>query len=352
MKILFKKTEDSKRRRFNLGGLLFVSLLLTVQISAHDLGISSLNISAEAGKITVASSYAKNDIEKIVSLDDSSGLRSLAGESLELTAGSERLEPESVEAIEDDADGIIFRRMFSAKASGSVKIRSLLPIRLGRGHKQYLTVTDADGQTIARQILSGPNNSFVFDFGRDRADSSFGAFFPLGIGHILFGFDHLLFLLVLLMTVKSGRETIKIITAFTVAHSITLSLAALEVIRIPGSTVEPLIALSIVFAGLENIFKPEGNNRPLLAYGFGLIHGLGFASALQEVGIGRGFGAIIPLLSFNLGVEIGQLAVALAILPLLRKLQKCSFFPDRLNPMVSSLIILVGAFWFIERMNY
>jgi len=175
---------------------------------------------------------------------------------------------------------------------------------------------------------------------------------PLGIEHILFGFDHLLFLLALLLTVKSFGEITIIVTSFTVAHSITLSLAALGFMQIPPGLVEPLIALSIIFVGLENLLKNRTEKRWILTYFFGLIHGFGFASALQEIGIGTGFGAALPLLTFNLGVEIGQIAVVLLILPVLWKLQKNPLYLSRLVPIGSALVAAAGFYWLIERMLF
>ena len=152
--------------------------------------------------------------------------------------------------------------------------------------------------------------------------------------------------------IKSFGEIAKIVTSFTVAHSITLTLATLKVIQISPAIVEPLIALSIVFVGLENLFKSEIKNRWILTYIFGLIHGFGFASALQEIGIGSGFSAAVPLVSFNLGVEIGQIAIVLVALPILWKLQKGSFYSSYIVPIGSAVVVLAGIYWFIERVLF
>jgi hydrogenase/urease accessory protein HupE len=148
------------------------------------------------------------------------------------------------------------------------------------------------------------------------------AYTVLGIGHILLGFDHLLFVLALLLIVDGTRRLIATITAFTVAHSITLALATLGVLHVPGPPVEALIALSIVFVAAEIVHGRQG--RPgltqqypwIVAFTFGLLHGLGFASALSEVGLPQN-SIPLALLFFNVGVEIGQLIFIAAVLLLI-----------------------------------
>jgi hypothetical protein len=148
----------------------------------------------------------------------------------------------------------------------------------------------------------------------------------------------------------SFRAAAKIITSFTVAHSITLALATLDMVRISPGVVEPLIAASIVYVGVENIFRRDLNRRWLLTFGFGLAHGFGFASVLKELGIGAGgVSAAVPLVSFNLGVEMGQIAIASLALPIIWKLRDRPAFAARYAPACSALISLTGAIWFIER---
>ena len=149
----------------------------------------------------------------------------------------------------------------------------------------------------------------------------------IGIGHILLGFDHLLFVLALVMIVKSTRRLLVTITAFTVAHSITLSLATLGVLHVPGPPVEAIIALSIVFVASEIIHQRQGreglaSRKPwVVAFAFGLLHGLGFAGALAEVGLPEN-SIPLALLFFNIGVEIGQVLFILVVLMIFRALSK------------------------------
>ncbi len=177
----------------------------------------------------------------------------------------------------------------------------------------------------------------------------------LGIEHILIGIDHLLFVLVLLMLVRNVRKLLWTITAFTVAHSITLSLAALEVIRIPVPPVEACIALSIVFVATEIIRSQRGQpglteRRPwIVAFTFGLLHGLGFAAALGEIGLPQ---TAIPaaLLFFNLGVEVGQFMFIGVILALGWLVKQAGIVvPVAMRTLPVYLIGSVAAFWTIER---
>jgi len=144
---------------------------------------------------------------------------------------------------------------------------------------------------------------------------------------------------------------LKIITSFTVAHSITLALAAMKVVEIPSHFVEPAIALSIAYIGLENLRrKGEVKNRWLLTFALGLIHGFGFASVLGELGLGENRGEIVSrLIGFNLGVETGQVCVALVVVPILLWAQKKPIFLRRGIPALSVLTIGIGLYWFFER---
>lgn len=179
----------------------------------------------------------------------------------------------------------------------------------------------------------------------------------LGIEHILTGFDHLLFVLALVMIVRGRRRLLVTITAFTIAHSITLALATLGVVHVPGPPVEATIALSIVFVAAEILRMRAGHEglaarQPwAVAASFGLLHGLGFASALAEVGLPQN--AIpLALLFFNIGVEIGQLMFIAAVLTLAAGVRR--LMRDRLDPawMVVPPSYLIGAtasFWVFER---
>lgn len=181
---------------------------------------------------------------------------------------------------------------------------------------------------------------------------AFPKFLRLGVGHILTGFDHLLFLLALLAGCRILRSMLAIITGFTLAHSLTLGLAALDLVRLKPALVEPLIAASIIYVGVENLTRNgKSNARWIVASAFGLVHGFGFASVLRDAGIGaNGSSVWLPLFSFNLGVELGQLAVAALVLPMLLAVRKFPAGNRYATPAISCLVILAGSWWLIERM--
>ena len=214
-----------------------------------------------------------------------------------------------------------------------------------------------DGSAQLERILAG-QPSFT-------AKASPGAFevaktyLVLGIGHILLGFDHLLFVLALVMIVTSIGRLLVTITAFTVAHSITLSLATLGVVHVPGPPVEAIIALSIVFVASEIIHQRQGreglaSRKPwVVAFAFGLLHGLGFAGALAEVGLPEN-SIPLALLFFNIGVEIGQvlfIAAVLATSRVVSTLLAGRFDLARLAPLQAYAIGGVASYWLIERVS-
>ncbi len=176
-----------------------------------------------------------------------------------------------------------------------------------------------------------------------------GSFFRLGVEHILTGYDHLLFLGALLL--RGGRllSLFKIITAFTVAHSITLALAVLGVMTIPDRIIEPAIAASIVWVAVENLWlRNAPSQRWLVSFLFGLVHGFGFASAIEPLALPRGRLAL-ALLGFNLGVEAGQAFVVVLLLPLLLWMRG-SVWEPRTVQAASLVVAVVGCAWLIERL--
>ena len=178
----------------------------------------------------------------------------------------------------------------------------------------------------------------------------FFVFTKAGIEHIIpKGTDHILFVLGLFFSSLILRPLLWQVTAFTVAHTITLALAALNVIQIPATIVEPIIALSIAWIAVENcIFKRPGKWRPFIVFGFGLLHGLGFAAVLNDYGLPEG-NFISSLLAFNIGVELGQLLVLIAALALVWLIRRKSWYRKRIQIPASLIIALVGIFWFVER---
>lgn len=235
----------------------------------------------------------------------------------------------------------------------------------------YLFAADPQHRLIVQigaetHILSRDEHTLRID---TSAPARISNLFSSGLVHILEGTDHLLFLFALLLPAvlvqrKTRRvpaetfrpvlsEVLKVVTAFTVAHSFTLSLAVLGLATLPARLVEPAIAASVIVAAVANLLPPRerswlGGARWPIAYILGLLHGYGFSSALDDAGL-EGAGVAMPLLTFNLGVEAGQLAVVLLLLPLLFLLRRWSRY-ERLVLMGCSLVVaLIACGWFVER---
>lgn len=181
-----------------------------------------------------------------------------------------------------------------------------------------------------------------------KTTSSWLSFFKLGMSHILTGYDHLLFLFALLLRKQTLKQYALIVTSFTIAHSITLSMAVLGIMDLPSKFVESFIALSIIYVAAENIFKKEVNHRWGLTFVFGLIHGLGFANILQEMNLSK-TNLATALVSFNIGIEVVQLAIVLLLLPLLAYMHKLNA-SSKIIKYGSVVIILLGAYWLVQRM--
>jgi len=224
------------------------------------------------------------------------------------------------------------------------------------------TITDAlvrvemaNGATYT-QILKGDSPSFMLK-GEPSTWKVIQDYLLLGVEHILGGIDHLLFVLCLLLIVRSTWLLVKTITAFTVAHSITLGLATLGFVNVPQAPVEAVIALSILFLAAELIRQQKGQRdiamrAPwLVAFIFGLLHGFGFAGALSEVGLPQ---TEIPLalLMFNVGVEIGQLLFIAAVILVLKLSKRILVRPlTWVKPLTTYGIGGLSAFWVIERIS-
>jgi len=237
-------------------------------------------------------------------------------------------------------------------AAGLVRVRTVM-FPYDPKHQTFLNVYDR-GALQAQAILDAEHAAFDYFAGsRQGVLALVRRFVPAGVHHILIGPDHLLFLVGLLLLGGSLRQLALVVTAFTLAHSLTLSLAVLGLVNAPSRIVEPAIALSIVYVGVDNLLVRSGRDlRPWIAGGFGLIHGFGFASVLREMELPRralGW----TLFSFNLGVEIGQLAVVLAVASALAALRNKSEWAGRRLAVVGSVgVVVAGSVWFVQRLLY
>jgi hypothetical protein len=231
-------------------------------------------------------------------------------------------------------------------------------------HRGLLQVVGAGGEQAAVLSRESPRASFsVSSPGRWQ---QLAAFVSEGIWHILKGYDHVLFLLTLLLPAVvrySGRgwepraslrdaalEVLQVVTAFTLAHSLTLSLAVLGLVHLPARWVESAIALTVLLGALNNLKPLIVRRRWAVAFGFGLVHGLGFASVLADLGL-RGANLALSLVGFNVGVEMGQMLIVLAVLPLAFLLRDTALYRRTFMPAGSAAIVLLAGYWLVVRVT-
>jgi hydrogenase/urease accessory protein HupE len=305
---------------------------------AHDPGLSALELRIRQDHLAARVAFSARDAARVES-----------GHLLEIQVDAKTLTPDSRERLGEAGD-VCFEFTYSLPPGATVTLRSAAFDQLPSGHRQYLAIRDEANHLLFERILDAQARVIEIPRSLSAPEPTFGAFVAMGIEHILTGYDHLLFLCGLLLMGGRLRSVAKIITSFTVAHSITLGAATFDLVRLSSGLVESLIAATIVFVGVENLIgRVETDRRWLLTFVFGLVHGFGFASALKELGIGVGGGVAVPLLSFNLGVELGQLAVAIVVLPAIWKLSTWPSFLERCVPACSAAVALVGAYWLVER---
>ena len=253
-----------------------------------------------------------------------------------------------VRAIE--GDGVAVETIWRcASAPSHVVLTAGLLASLPTGHRHLARF--AAGATQADAILYAAHPRFELEVAPSAAAPSVPTllgFVRMGIEHILTGYDHLLFLVALVLVGGRMRPLLAVVTAFTAAHSLTLAVAALGVWTPSPRLVEPAIALSIAYVGFENFVLRGPSRRWKLTFAFGLVHGFGFAGALREIALPR---ADVPpaLLGFNAGVELGQLAILALALPLLALLRRRARFASIGVPVLSGVIALAGVCWFVVR---
>lgn len=231
-------------------------------------------------------------------------------------------------------------------------------------HRGLLTLTAGD--VTQTGVLGGGAARATFSVFAPSRWHSFVEYFHAGVWHILRGIDHLLFLLSLLLPavlLRKNRQwlpvvqvrpallsVIKVVTAFTLAHSLTLTLAALDIVKLPSRLTESVIAASIIIAALNNIFPLVTRSRARIAFAFGLLHGFGFASVLSDMGLPHG-ARVISLLAFNLGIEAGQMAVVLAVIPIIYRLRSGAFYRRAVMPWGSAAIAALALVWLLQRVG-
>ena len=319
---------------------------LSSAVRAHDPGLSALDVRVAAASIRATLSIAASDARQVTGSIDA-----FAHDALVLTLDGVPVIASSAPDITSSDSGLTITIAFNRAAGSRLSIRSGVPGRLALGHRQLLTVHAADGSVVMERMLDARSAAVEVDLGALplRSGTAVG-FLALGFRHILGGYDHILFLVALLIGVRSLRGVVTTVTAFTLAHSITLSMAVLGVVAAPAAVIEPLIAASIVFVGVENLRRNPADSRWKLTFLFGLVHGFGFAGALRDLGVGsQAAGVAMPLGFFNAGVEAGQILVVLALWPFLRALDGTTAWRARLAPACSLAVAAAGCYWLVER---
>ena len=257
----------------------------------------------------------------------------------------------SAQVVADRSSVKLVLRYALTRAPGTITITaSMFPY--DPQHQTFLNIYE--GNALTQAILDAGRTRFEYFSGtRHGTIAVVRRFLPAGITHIVVGPDHLLFLVGLLLLGGTTRQLVVLVTSFTVAHSITMSLAALNVISPPARLIEPAIALSIVYVGADNLLIRDGRDvRALIAGAFGLIHGFGYANALREMDL-PARALAWALLSINVGVEIGQLLVVALVAAALAALRARNEAAGQRFAFAGSIVVMAaGAFWFVQRIFF
>ncbi len=314
--------------------MLHVLVATVLCVPAHQVGISRGSWTLDEARV---------DLELVLQRTEGEAARdAIAGGVAVAVDGA----PCSAAVVGDglvEEDGHAWRLRFDCPREGRVTVE-LAPLlaRLSAGHRHLAHVVTAAG--VHEAVAVAGASSFTFG-----EAASVAAYLGIGVEHILLGFDHLVFLFGLILVGGRLRSLVAVITAFTLAHSVTLACAVLQWWTPSPSVIEPLIALSIAYVGVENFFVTNAERRWRITAPFGLVHGFGFAGALAEVGVPEGRAPLVLFL-FNLGVELGQLAVLAAALPILWWLRRRGWLGVRVVRGLSGLVVAAGVFWLVERL--
>ena len=275
-----------------------------------------------------------------------------------------RLEPESVRIQPAASDTLVIALYYEHSEDSTVRMQLPLIAQLARGHRHYLIVKDANGKLLARHILHADSSPILLRESGAHTLSVFRQYLREGMWHIWIGFDHILFLTTLLLPAvliygKTGwlsqnnlrtalGDLVKVVTAFTIAHSVTLALAVLDIVTLPPRLVEAVIAASVLVAAVNNLRPVFPGSRWLMAFAFGLVHGFGFAGVLLDLGL-PAEALSVSLLAFNLGVELGQLAIVILVFPIAALLRHTRLYRTWLLGGGSTVAALIAAIWIYER---
>jgi hydrogenase/urease accessory protein HupE len=356
-------------------GAVILTILAAVPANAHQINLTMASIVTNPDRtVDVEVSMKGGDVDRVAHshiVDDASGLvreDALSGAAARIGAyviahavilGEDGQLCESGHpTAAPDKDGVAIRTRWSCAAErGQLRYRNTVLLDISPTARQVVLL--GAGANVTQDLLDASRTETRLT---EAAPPSLRAVIQLytraGIEHIFLGYDHIAFLIAVVLWGRRLWPVVKVVTAFTIAHSITLSLAALDIVRIPSSIIEPAIAASIIYVAAENFLSRRIDKRWRDTFGFGLIHGFGFASALQEFGLPTN--ALVPALgAFNLGVEIGQVAIVSLILPVLLGFDRVlapgggsKTAPSRRAIAVypiSAAIAVLATFWFVSR---
>lgn len=345
---------------------LMALMVLAGPVAAHKVGISRGEYRAEGSSLRADLTFARPELASTVPGLDADGNGTVSASELEsghaalvstvvaglqVSSGSERCRGAFEHAELVANYGVALHLRYTCdKTPAAFKVRMPLLAELSVGHRHLAEVeTSAPANT---QVVYESSPEFEIGAGPAMAGNKLaGSLFLMGIEHILTGFDHLMFLFGVVLVAGRLRTLLLAVTAFTLAHSVTLGIATLGYWAPSPSLVEPAIALSIVYVGVENWFVRDASRRWMLTFPFGLIHGFGFAGALKEIALPAGQ-VPLALVSFNLGVEAGQIMVLAVVLPILFWLRRRPWFERQGVRSASSLVAVSGLVWFFQRVAW
>lgn len=273
---------------------------------------------------------------------------------IEVTAAGVPCPMPSIRSSAESDQGVSVLMVFDCPGAAAIRYRSTAMVDFDPAARQSVML-NASGEFEQVALLDANASQVLLTGGPLHLIADvLWRYFALGVEHIATGYDHILFLVAVILWARRLGALVKIVTAFTIAHSITLTLAALGWVRVAGNIVEPLIALTIIWVAVENFWSRDTARRWRWTFALGLIHGFGFAGVLQEIGLPRG-ALVSSLAAFNLGVEAGQLVIVAALLPVLLLLDRLlartppvERRPALVYPL-SALIAVAGLFWLLER---
>ena len=343
--------------------LIWISaLLLPALASAHTVGLSRGDYAVNGSQVQATLAFARDELAAAFPNIDPDRDGDLSAQ--ELKAARAELDAALGQAIiiegsggacagslttlaAVEGNGVELRMRFDCPQSpASLQLRFGLFEHLSFGHRHLAHQTGMPADATA--VLYETKASWQLASVEHAPIGDNASVFGLGITHILTGYDHLVFLLGLILVGRRLTPLLVLVSAFTVGHMISFGLAALDVFVPDPGIIEPLIALSIAYVGAENWLVRDLSHRWMLAFPFGLLHGFGFGGAMRELAVPAD--QLLPsLLSFNLGVEAGQIAVLAVLLPTLWCLRKISVFEQYGTQVISGLIVVAGLGWFVER---